>query len=68
MKLSALCKCYSDIEFKFPFGFKEVEGIHFGTDFDLKAHQEFSGRKIQYFDPEINEKLCTLCCRDFYWI
>jgi len=44
-----------DIEFKFPFGFKELEGIHSRTDFDLKSHQEYSGRKIQYFDPEINE-------------
>ena len=44
-----------DIEFKFPFGFKELEGIHSRTDFDLKSHQEHSGRKIQYFDPEINE-------------
>ena len=44
-----------DIEFKFPFGFKELEGIHSRTDFDLKSHQEFSGRKIQYFDPDINE-------------
>ena len=45
----------SDIEFKFPFGFKELEGIHSRTDFDLKAHQEYSGKKIQYFDSEINE-------------
>ena len=45
----------SDIEFKFPFGFKELEGIHSRTDFDLKAHQQHSGKKIQYFDPEINE-------------
>lgn len=44
-----------DIEFNFPFGFKELEGIHSRTDFDLKAHQEFSGRKQQYFDPERNE-------------
>ena len=44
-----------DIEFKFPFGFKELEGIHSRTDFDLKSHQEHSGRKVQYFDPEINE-------------
>ena len=44
-----------DIEFKFPFGFKELEGIHSRTDFDLKSHQENSGRKVQYFDPEINE-------------
>jgi glycyl-tRNA synthetase len=45
----------SDIEFKFPFGFKELEGIHSRTDFDLNAHQEYSGKKIKYFDPEINE-------------
>ncbi len=44
-----------DIQFEFPFGFKELEGIHSRTDFDLKQHQELSGRKIQYFDPEINE-------------
>jgi glycyl-tRNA synthetase len=45
----------TDIEFKFPFGFKELEGIHSRTDFDLKAHQEYSGKKLQYFDPEIGE-------------
>ena len=45
----------ADIEFKFPFGFKELEGIHSRTDFDLKAHQEHSGKKLQYFDPEIGE-------------
>ena len=45
----------ADIEFKFPFGFKELEGIHSRTDFDLKAHQEYSGKKLQYFDPEIEE-------------
>jgi glycyl-tRNA synthetase len=44
-----------DIEFDFPFGFKELEGIHSRTDFDLSAHQELSGRKLQYFDPEQNE-------------
>ena len=44
-----------DIEFKFPFGFKELEGIHSRTDFDLGAHQELSGKKLQYFDPELNE-------------
>ena len=42
----------SDIEFKFPMGFKELEGIHSRTDFDLKAHEEFSGKKLQYFDNE----------------
>jgi len=45
----------TDIEFKFPFGFKELEGIHSRTDFDLKAHQEYSGKKLQYFDPELAE-------------
>ncbi|MGO3655620.1 MAG: His/Gly/Thr/Pro-type tRNA ligase C-terminal domain-containing protein, partial [Sphingobacterium sp.] len=44
-----------DVEYEFPFGFKEVEGIHSRTDFDLKQHQEFSGKKLQYFDPEINQ-------------
>jgi glycyl-tRNA synthetase len=44
-----------DIQFEFPFGFKELEGIHSRTDFDLKAHQELSGKKLQYFDPELNE-------------
>ncbi|WP_118193231.1 glycine--tRNA ligase [Albibacterium indicum] len=44
-----------DIEYEFPFGFKEVEGIHSRTDFDLKQHQEFSGKKMQFFDPEINQ-------------
>ncbi|MFK7935999.1 MAG: glycine--tRNA ligase, partial [Saprospiraceae bacterium] len=44
-----------DIEFEFPFGFRELEGIHSRTDFDLSAHQELSGKKLQYFDPEANE-------------
>lgn len=44
-----------DIEYEFPFGFREVEGIHSRTDFDLKQHQEFSGKKMQFFDPEINK-------------
>jgi glycyl-tRNA synthetase len=44
-----------DVQFDFPFGFKELEGIHSRTDFDLKSHQELSGKKLQYFDPETNE-------------
>lgn len=44
-----------DIQFEFPFGFKELEGIHSRTDFDLNQHQELSGKKLQYFDPERNE-------------
>jgi glycyl-tRNA synthetase len=54
-KLAHYANAATDIEFKFPFGFKEVEGIHSRTDFDLGAHQKYSGRKIQYFDPETNE-------------
>lgn len=41
-----------DIEFSFPFGYKELEGIHSRTDFDLKSHEQHSGKKMQYFDPE----------------
>ncbi len=44
-----------DIEYKFPFGFRELEGIHSRTDFDLKSHEELSKKKLQYFDPELNE-------------
>ena len=51
-----------DIEFKFPFGFKELEGIHSRTDFDLKAHMQHSGKKMQYFDSEINDHYVPICC------
>ena len=44
-----------DVQFEFPFGFKELEGIHSRTDFDLGSHQKLSGKKLQYFDPELNE-------------
>ncbi|MGI8951226.1 MAG: glycine--tRNA ligase [Chitinophagaceae bacterium] len=44
-----------DIEYDFPMGFKEVEGIHSRTDYDLRRHQEFSGKKLSYFDAEINQ-------------
>ncbi|MEM1320692.1 MAG: glycine--tRNA ligase [Bacteroidota bacterium] len=44
-----------DIQFEFPFGFKELEGIHSRTDFDLSEHQKLSGKKLQYFDPELKE-------------
>ena len=54
-KLAHYANAACDIEFDFPFGFKELEGIHSRTDFDLGNHQKFSGRKIQYFDPETNE-------------
>lgn len=55
VKLAHYANAAVDIEYKYPFGFKEVEGIHSRTDFDLKAHQEHSGKKLQYFDPELNE-------------
>lgn len=54
-KLAHYANAAADIEFEFPFGFKELEGIHSRTDFDLGAHQKYSGKKLQYFDPEINE-------------
>ncbi len=54
-KLAHYANAATDIEFKFPFGFKEVEGIHSRTDFDLKQHQQYSGKKLQYFDPEKGE-------------
>ena len=54
-KLAHYADAATDIEFKFPFGFKELEGIHSRTDFDLKAHEQYSGKKLQYFDPELNE-------------
>ncbi|MCL4127874.1 UNVERIFIED_CONTAM: hypothetical protein GTU68_050557 [Idotea baltica] len=54
-KLAHYADAAADIEFKFPFGFKELEGIHSRTDFDLKAHEEHSGKKLQYFDHEENK-------------
>jgi glycyl-tRNA synthetase len=55
LKLAHYANAAADIEFEFPFGFKELEGIHSRTDFDLKSHEEFSGKKLRYFDPELNE-------------
>lgn len=60
-KLAHYANAATDIEFEFPFGFKELEGIHSRTDFDLKRHQEFSGKKIQYFDSETNESYTPYC-------
>ncbi|MDR2138779.1 MAG: glycine--tRNA ligase [Tannerella sp.] len=53
-KLAHYANAATDIEFEMPFGFKEVEGIHSRTDFDLSQHEKYSGKKIQYFDPELN--------------
>ncbi|MFB6317562.1 glycine--tRNA ligase [Saccharicrinis sp. FJH54] len=54
-KLAHYANAATDIEFEMPFGFKEVEGIHSRTDFDLSQHEKYSGKKIQYFDPELNK-------------
>jgi glycyl-tRNA synthetase len=54
-KLAHYADAAADIEFAFPFGFKEVEGIHSRTDYDLGQHQKFCGRKLQYFDNELNK-------------
>ncbi|MFN8309297.1 MAG: glycine--tRNA ligase [Chitinophagales bacterium] len=55
LKLAHYANAAVDIQFNFPFGFKEIEGIHSRTDFDLKQHQLLSGKKLQYFDHEVNE-------------
>lgn len=55
VKLAHYANAAVDIEYEFPFGFKEVEGIHSRTDFDLKQHEAFSGKKLRFFDPELNE-------------
>lgn len=55
VKLAHYANAACDIEFDFPMGFKELEGIHSRTDFDLKAHEKYSGKKMQYFDPEDKE-------------
>ncbi len=55
VKLAHYADAACDIEYNFPIGFKEVEGIHSRTDFDLSQHQKFSGKKLQYFDNDLNE-------------
>lgn len=55
LKLAHYANAACDIEFEFPFGFKELEGIHSRTDYDLKNHEVYSGKKLQYFDPDLNE-------------
>jgi glycyl-tRNA synthetase len=54
-KLAHYANAATDIEFHMPFGFKEVEGIHSRTNFDLSQHEKYSGKSIKYFDPETNE-------------
>ncbi|MGL4596588.1 MAG: glycine--tRNA ligase, partial [Bacteroidia bacterium] len=55
LKLAHYAKAACDIEYEFPFGFKELEGIHSRSDFDLRQHEEHSGKKLQYFDSELNQ-------------
>jgi len=55
-KLAHYADAAYDIQYEFPIGWQEVEGIHSRTDFDLSAHQEHSGKKMEYFDPQTNEK------------
>ena len=54
VKLAHYADAALDIEFEFPFGFKELEGIHSRTDFDLKQHEKYSKKKMQYFDNDLN--------------
>ena len=55
VKLAHYADAACDIEFEFPMGFKELEGIHSRTDFDLRQHEEYSGKKLRFFDPETSE-------------
>jgi glycyl-tRNA synthetase len=55
LNLAHYANAACDIQFNFPMGFKELEGIHSRTDFDLKSHEKFSGKKLQYFDSEDNQ-------------
>ena len=55
-KLAHYAKSATDIQYQFPIGWQEVEGIHNRTDFDLTQHQEFSGKKLEYFDPQTQER------------
>ncbi len=55
LNLAHYANAACDIQFNFPMGFRELEGIHSRTDFDLKSHEKFSGKKLQYFDPEDNQ-------------
>lgn len=54
-QLAHYANAATDIQFKFPFGFKELEGIHSRTDFDLKAHEEYSGKKLRFYDSKTKE-------------
>ena len=55
-ELAHYARAAQDIEYEFPFGWNEIEGVHNRTDFDLKAHQEYSGKKLEYFDQASQER------------
>ena len=57
LNLAHYANAACDIQFNFPMGFRELEGIHSRTDFDLRSHEKFSGKKLQYFDPETNHTI-----------
>ena len=61
-KLAHYAKEATDIEYQFPFGWGEIEGIHNRTNFDLSRHEEYSGKNMKYFDEETKEKLRRWCC------
>lgn len=65
-KLAHYAKAACDIEFLFPFGWGEINGTHNRTDFDLTRHQEYSGQKIEYLDPETNEKFIPFIIESTY--
>jgi glycyl-tRNA synthetase len=60
-KLAHYANAATDIEYLMPFGFKEVEGIHSRTDFDLSQHEKFSGKSIKYYDPDLGESYTPYC-------
>jgi glycyl-tRNA synthetase (class II) len=62
-ELAHYAKAAYDIEYEFPFGWQEIEGVHNRTDFDLGRHQEFSGKKLEYFDQEANSAICRTSSR-----
>ena len=65
-KLAHYAKAACDIEFLFPFGWGEINGTHNRTDFDLKRHQEYSGQKMEYLDPETNERFIPYIIESTY--
>jgi len=65
-KLAHYAKAACDIEYLFPFGWGEINGTHNRTDFDLTRHQEYSGQKQEYLDPETNEKFIPFIIESTY--